>query len=166
MKRRFVISDHHLGHENILTFTNGTGKLTRPFDTLDEMHEVIIECHNKVVRPEDTVYFLGDVVINRKKGFPILPLLNGRKILIKGNHDIFKLKDYLPHFADIRGVHVLPHKAVLSHVPLHPDSVDRPSWNLNIHGHLHQNTLNDPRYFNACVERLNYIPKDIEEIIQ
>ena len=130
------------------------------------MHDYIIEKHNSVVRDCDTVYFLGDVVINKNKGMHILKALKGRKILIKGNHDIFKLKDYAEHFQDIRGVHVIPHKAILSHVPLHPDSVARPSWKINIHGHLHPNIISDERYFNACVERLDYTPKDIEEILK
>ena len=52
------------------------------------------------------MYHLGDVVINRK-ALSTLYCLNSDKVLIKGNHDIFKLEDYTPHFRDIRGYHLV-----------------------------------------------------------
>jgi len=84
------------------------------------MDEDMIEKWNNVVGPKDKVYHLGDVVINRK-AIPTLARLNGDKVLIKGNHDIFKLSDYTPYFRDIRGYHVM-NNYILSHVPVHPDS--------------------------------------------
>ena len=77
--------------------------------------------------------------------------LNGTKVLIRGNHDIFRLRDYQPYFKDIRGSHKLDN-FVLTHIPVHPYCL--PRWcEGNIHGHLHSNTLNDPMYFNVSVER-------------
>ena len=96
------------------------------------MDEALVANWNRVVKPHDKVYHLGDVVINRK-ALHILYRLNGEKVLIKGNHDIFKLEDYTPFFKDIRGYHVM-NNFLLSHIPVHPNSKGRFAG--NIHGHF------------------------------
>lgn len=121
--QRFLMADHHIGHENICKFTGVHGTKLRPFETAEEMDETIIERHNKIVRPQDTTYFLGDVVIARRN-LPKLDRMNGRKILVRGNHDIFKIQEYLPYFEDIRGSHKLGN-FILSHIPIHTDSIAR-----------------------------------------
>ena len=60
----------------------------------NEMDEEMIKRWNETVRPNDKVYHLGDVVINRK-ALTTLSRLNGDKVLIRGNHDIFKLEEYI-----------------------------------------------------------------------
>ena len=50
----FYIADLHIGHANIIKFDN------RPFADLNEMHSVIVDNWNRVVRGDDTVYILGD----------------------------------------------------------------------------------------------------------
>lgn len=121
----------------------------------------MIEQWNKVVRPEDKVIHLGDVVINRK-ALNTLYRLNGKKKLIMGNHDIFRLEEYQEHFYDLRAYKVFD-GFVMSHVPVHTASIER--WNGNIHGHLHSNKVmtcdkTDPRYLCMCVEQahVNYTP--------
>lgn len=122
----------------------------------------MVEAWNSVVRQQDTVYHLGDVAIKRKS-LPVLSKLCGRKVLIKGNHDIFKLKDYLPYFEDIRAYKIFPEFGIIcSHIPIHPESLAR--WKLNVHGHLHNNKLPDPRYLCVSVERINYTPVALEDI--
>lgn len=161
----FFISDTHFGHEGPCKFLNkaGDGKM-RPFDCAEEMDEVIIARWNAVVKPSDRVYVLGDVAMKRKDISTIDRCL-GRKVLIRGNHDIFNMSDYTPYFDDIRGVHVMPSReAILSHVPLHQDSVTR--FKTNIHGHLHDGYIDDVMYFNVCVEHTNYAPISWEEIKQ
>lgn len=74
-------SDLHFGHKNVITYCN------RPWATLDEMHPAIIAQWNSQVKPEDTVYVLGDFSLSPKWSGQILPLLNGKKILVCGNHD-------------------------------------------------------------------------------
>ena len=79
----------------------------RPWASNSEQgDQIMADNWNRVVGQGDKVYHLGDVAIGRK-GLDILDRLNGRKILIKGNHDIFKAKDYLEYFKDIRGSHKL-----------------------------------------------------------
>lgn len=161
--RTFLISDTHFGHANILTFINSDGSKVRDFSSLEEMNETMIDNWNKVVSPSDNVYHLGDVLFTKKWLDLILPRLNGTKVLIKGNHDNLKLSQYAQYFKDVRAYWVLD-KYVLSHVPIHPESLSR--WKANIHGHLHNNSLEDTRYINVSVERINYTPVDFESIYE
>jgi len=121
---RFVVSDHHLGHQNSWEkFKLEDGSPLRPFTSNEEMNETMIERHNAKVKEQDTVYFLGDVVIN-KKYLELVKRMNGRKILVRGNHDIFKDEEYREvGFEQLHGVRVFVDKFILSHIPLHPDCV-------------------------------------------
>lgn len=159
----FFCSDHHLGHKNIITFKDYDGNITRPFATVEDMHEYIIKQHNSVVRPQDKVYFLGDVAMT-KSGLELLSRFNGHKRLVRGNHDVLKLKDYLVYFEEIYGVRVFGTEGlILSHIPIHKDSMSR--WKLNVHGHLHTNKIDDSQYLNVSMERLkDYTPISLEEI--
>lgn len=159
--KTFLISDTHFGHANILTFKNNDGSNLRPYSSLEEMNETLISNWNSVVSSEDKVYHLGDVLFTKKWLDLILPRLNGTKVLIKGNHDNLKLSQYQQYFKDVRAYHVLD-KFLLSHIPIHPESLSR--WDANIHGHLHNNTLPDDKYLNVSVERINYTPVDFEYV--
>ncbi len=162
MPNTFFIADNHFGHKNVIEFEKEDGELLRNFLTLDDMHEHMIEKWNNVVKLHDTVYVLGDVVINRK-AFPLLHKLSGRKILVKGNHDIFPIMDYLEYFDDVRAYKVLTADGIIcSHIPIHPDSLER--WKFNVHGHLHNNSVNDKRYFCVSAEQLNYTPIALDEL--
>jgi len=155
----FLISDLHLGHANICKFLRADGTKVRPWDDPDEMDAVIIENWNKVVRPNDKVYDLGDCIINRRN-FPLLSRLNGKKRLIRGNHDIFHTSEYMEYYEEIYGVRVLD-DMVLSHYPIARDSINRET---NVHGHLHHNDIPDGRYYNVCVENINYTPVALEDL--
>lgn len=167
--RTWVAADHHLGHKNILTFKDGNDTLIRgsKFKTIEEHDECIIAAHNELVADSDRVYLLGDVCINRRN-LHLLGRLRGRLVLVKGNHDIFQLKDYIPYFDDIRSYVVQKdhdgNKVVLSHIPIHPDSLSR--WGTNIHGHLHQNKIPDERYKCVSLEHTEYKPIQIHEALR
>ena len=171
----WLVSDTHFGHEKTCTvFKRADGTPLRPFASAEEMDETMVARWNERVRPNDKVYHLGDVVINRKS-LGIMRRLNGDKVLIKGNHDIFKIEDYLEHFRDVRGYHVM-NGMVLSHVPVHPESLAR--FGTNIHGHLHYQRVMargfggkpmdivDPRYHCVCVEHTDYAPILFEDVIK
>jgi calcineurin-like phosphoesterase family protein len=158
--RTWFTSDHHFHHHNILNFKDDEGELIRPFSSVDEMHSVMIERWNEIVAPDDKVYHLGDVVMRTTaKYFDILNQLNGRKVLIRGNHDGAKLSMYAQYFKDIRAVMHLktPDNDMVwfSHIPLHPSTVGK---GFNVHGHLHQNKIEDRRYINISVENTDYYP--------
>jgi len=74
----FLVSDTHFGHAGVCRFLREDGTKLRPWDSPEEMDEYMVEAWNKKVRPNDKVYHLGDVVINRR-ALKILALLNGEK---------------------------------------------------------------------------------------
>jgi calcineurin-like phosphoesterase family protein len=177
----FLVSDTHFGHAGVCRFTrkDGVTKL-RPWTDPDEMDEFMVKAWNERVKPNDKVYHLGDVVINRK-ALPILDRLNGDKVLIRGNHDIFKDEDYMKYFRSIRAYHVMD-GMILSHIPIHEDSLGR--FGVNIHGHLHADRVMkhaqgmgefvehmamswiDPRYHCVCVEHTDFAPILFEDVIE
>ena len=131
------------------------------------MDEALIQSWNETVKECDKVYHLGDVAI-AKRHLTTLSKLNGRKILIRGNHDIFDAKDYLQYFKDIRGVHVL-NGMILSHIPIHEESLAR--FSVNVHGHLHsrrvmKDGIIDPRYYSVCVEQINFKPIEMSDLVE
>ncbi len=159
----FLISDTHFGHEGILHFKTPEGLPVRPFKTVEEMDEHMVERWNSVVRPQDHIYHLGDVAM-KAPGLGILKRLNGHKRLVRGNHDIFKTKQYLQYFDEIYGVRVFD-DLILSHIPLHPESL-KLHWT-NVHGHLHNNVPQfgiGEQYYNVSVEHIDYTPVSLEQV--
>ena len=77
----FFISDTHFGHKNIIRYCN------RPFQSVEEMDEALIEKWNSKVGKLDTVYIIGDFAWNKGKVSYFAERLNGTKILVAGNHD-------------------------------------------------------------------------------
>lgn len=167
-KNVFFIADPHFGHKNIVNFVTKDGKPVRPWDNVDEMDEAMVTYWNETVRPNDKVYIAGDVVINRRC-LETVGRLHGDKILIKGNHDIFRLSDYTKYFRDVRAYHVWTNLGIiLSHVPVHPMELER--FGTNVHGHLHTNRVRladgsiDPRYLCVSAEHTDFRPIDLEEV--
>ena len=178
----FLVSDTHFGHAGVCKFTHPDDpevKL-RPWTNPDEMDEEMIGRWNDRVRPTDKVYHLGDVVINRK-ALKTLARLNGDKVLIRGNHDIFRDDEYREYFRELRAYHVM-NGLILSHIPVHEASLGR--FGCNIHGHLHASRVKkargvdartgeilygteiDPRYWCACVEQTDFAPILFEDVIR
>jgi len=171
MTKVWLVSDTHFGHDACYTkFKNNlTGEPLRPWATnANEGDEIIREVWNSRVSPNDKVYHLGDVAIPRR-GLKMLDGLHGRMVLIRGNHDIFKLKDYAEYFDDIRGSHKIA-DTILTHIPIHSDSIPTHWCRGNIHGHLHSNlvmlddTTADPRYQNVSIEYTDRGPIEFEKV--
>lgn len=165
MHNTWFTSDTHFGHSKILEYE----KEARPFDSVEEMNEAIIDNWNSLVRPVDTVYHLGDFCFGRRY-IEIAARLNGRKNLILGNHDSYPVGDYLQYFNKVFGA-LFWHNCVLTHIPVHPDNLGARAW-INVHGHLHGHFVKcnheiieepdgrilntyerDPNYFNVSVEQ-------------
>lgn len=80
----FVTSDTHFGHTRIIELCD------RPFRDLDEMNGELTRRWNSVVGPSDTVLHLGDLALGaRESSIGMTAALNGRKLIIPGNHDVF-----------------------------------------------------------------------------
>lgn len=146
--RVFVIADLHIGHQKCAEW--------RGFDDSDSFLAELRNNWNNVVSKEDKVYILGDIVW-KKQDLWKLNLLNGKKVLVAGNHDIHDVKDYIkpqpsrfvqglgglkPFKAPIKNIRglkeltVLGHTVWLSHAPIHEQAM-RDYNDINIHGHLH-----------------------------
>jgi len=166
MSETFLYSDPHFGHK-LMTRAQDDGSVLRPFTSPEAMDEALVALYNERVRSGDTVIFLGDVAINRRC-LPTIARLNGHKILVRGNHDQFRLEEYARHFKDVVGTRLLAKEMFLSHYPVHPDSM-YPSWT-NVHGHMHHRFVRlsdgtpDPRYLCVCVEQTNFAPITIGEV--
>ena len=179
----FATSDLHLFHSNIIKYCN------RPFRDYEEMNETIIQNWNKVVKPEDKVYVLGDFALVRgedheskvQKLANICARLNGMKILIYGNHDLFEPEEYiLAGFTYVnRGyIETYEHNTlfVMSHYQM-------TTWNkshfgsMHLFGHEHWKQQWEPKHsiyeemhwserkFNVCVDANKFTPIDLREII-
>lgn len=172
----FVLADPHFGHQRMTE--------CRPWATVEEHDEALIKNWNSVVHPKDRVYVLGDLSMNRRC-IQTVGRCNGRKVLVKGNHDTAKLKDYTPYFDDVRACIVNKHGIIMSHIPIHPQSMGT-RFKLNVHGHLHDYKITkqtvdydpcyvqldpevheeiDPTYRCVSMEQINYTPLNLEEII-
>lgn len=135
----YFTSDTHFGHSNIIEFCR------RPFSTVEEMNETLIENWNARVKNNDSVYILGDMFFHCEPETveDILKRLHGRKYLIVGNHDSSWMTkvDYKAYFEDVsmmldgsfdsRG-------AVLCHYPLMSWKHQKKFYML--HGHIHNET--------------------------
>lgn len=151
----YFISDFHFGHKNILNFER------KQFNTIEEHDQYIISIYNKVVKKDDTCYILGDIGasgFNVSKEYLIkcFKQLNGKKIIILGNHDRYP-KSFYKELYGVTEVYdhpvYLSKRIALSHEPIKVDDDV-----LNIHGHLHGATLNLPNYLTVSAHLINYKP--------
>lgn len=160
----WVISDTHFQHYNMIHKFK-----TRPFDSIQEHDEKLIDNWNSVVKPGDKVYHLGDVTFGDKERYigSIHNRLHGNKRLIVGNHD--SVKFLAPHFAKVMMWRMFPDWGLLlTHVPVHPSTLGEDRFTgvpiTNVHGHIHQNPSPPGPYKCVCVEQINYTPIHIEEL--
>jgi len=167
MNRNYwVISDTHFGHSNILNFEKCSRK--DHFKDVDHMNEVMIENWNRVVKPGDYVYHLGDVFFGSKEKFEtIMPRLNGSKRLIVGNHDNIKYLAGTGFFKKIQMWYMMPQRRmVLTHVPIHMDQTGNhhEKYDFNVHGHIHDDQAPTKFHHCVCVEQTNYTPVNLDEL--
>jgi calcineurin-like phosphoesterase family protein len=187
MGKTYYISDMHFGHANAIRFDR------RPFFNVSDMEDGMCESWNKRVTVNDTVYILGDFCWSNDENewIRILNRLNGKKILIKGNHDIRqmsnKLRSYFLEICDYKEINENHRKLILSHYPM---LIYKNSYHENaymIHGHVHNSTQEHILVENAkrkiwksneydmqgniincgCMMKyVDYTPRSIEELIE
>ena len=130
----FYIADWHYNHANILSYDN------RPFKTVEEMDAALVERWNATVTSADTVYVLGDMFWGGEtKAVPVLDSLNGKKILIKGNHDRCKNTEFRKRFDQISGYLEITdgdRHVVLCHYPMPCFKNHFHGW-YHLYGHVH-----------------------------
>lgn len=169
MRNIWFISDHHAGHKNILNFLDDDGNRIRPFNSVEEMDEYMIDRHNSVVKDDDIVWFGGDATFNNKTFPNFITRLKGKKRIVLGNHDdgIFLAKGgwfqkiQLDRRFDEFGF-------IFEHKPGRLDQAfnHRQQKQMAIvHGHIHQRHIPDPYYINVSCEVVDYTPVHIDEIV-
>lgn len=142
----FFIGCMHFDHEKIIELAN------RPFGSIDDMNKTMTLNWNRVVKPEDTVYVLGDMCFDKKRRVERMSALNGRKILILGNHDKGLgpwegLNGFLNGgFSAIHNYLAITLEGtefVLFHYPIE-DWDGRYRGSIHLHAHTHSNKLERP----------------------
>ena len=169
---KYFIADTHFDHENIIRLSN------RPFASIEEMNEALITNWNNTVKVTDEVYILGDFLFRSSgsSATDILKKLNGKKYLIKGNHEKYLedksfdknqfvwVKDYFEFKED--GVNfVLFHYPILEWNGFYRKSV-------HLYGHVHNNNTEyfekvmDKRALNVGVDIINFTPISIDDVLK
>lgn len=150
----YLTADLHFGHSNVIKFRH------RPFQTAEEMDKELIRRWNDKILPKDEVFILGDLTLKGpRKANMLLEQLQGRKYLIKGNHDgyVDRAAFHREHFQWIRDYHELTwqgRRFVLCHYPLL-------SWNgmrrgvFHLHGHLHNHQFHNEYNREMLITRLD-----------
>lgn len=162
---QYFTSDTHFSHQNIILYTH------RPYSSVKEMNEAMIENWNKVVKPEDDIYHTGDFAFcPPEDACRILKSLNGHKYLIEGNHDRKNLRDR--NFRDcfewidkLAGIEIHKQNIVLCHYAMRVwDQSHRNSWCL--FGHSHNSLPDDPTSLSMDigVDANNFTPISFDQI--
>ncbi len=172
----YVISDTHFFHEQLL----GVDKFApRPYQSVDEMDQVMIDSWNTRVNDNDTVYHLGDIAVNYQNHRPerevnqqiaaLLDQLKGHLVLIKGNHDRRSLFKYLAthnfnlgkqmkyEFHDVgKLIKYDHHQLYLTHYPM---MLGNAPQIINLHGHIHHYMVPTTTNINVGVDapELDYL---------
>ena len=161
MDKTYFIADTHFGDSAILRYEN------RPFENVSHMDNELISRWNSVVSDDDRVYVLGDF---GAEGYEteVISALNGKKYLIKGNHDV-KSNDYYRK-AGFEEVYdhpiILDNFWILSHDAVYVN-INMPYANL--FGHVHNSPVvkdYSDQHFCVSVERIDYTPVCFERVKQ
>ncbi len=162
---RFVISDHHFGHAQIIEYSD------RPFHSPGEMDTELLNRHYQTVDPEDTLIHLGDVAMDMQDGDETIQYfqkLNG-DLLLRGNHDVGLDAEKAP-FPILKAC-ILEHRNYRFYCTHRPQDV--PEWwdGWVLHGHVHNNdTVTYPFFYydeqrvNVSGELLRYRPLQLDTI--
>jgi len=154
MSHVYVTSDWHLGH-------NGISSRFRTRFVSDHHHDHhIVETARSYLTKRDTLICIGDMSFT-VEGMEMIQSLPGKKILVRGNHDVLAEAWYRDTFEVVHGA--MEYKGFfITHIPIHPMELYRRP---NIHGHCHgggpaelQIGENYDRYFNAILEYNDYKP--------
>lgn len=169
MAEIWFIGDTHFGHRNLV---KGTSRWSitdhcRDFHSLEEHDEAVVSMWNDLVNKDDVVYHLGDVAFN-KQGVELVQRLNGKKILVLGNHDNYSVELYAKYFHKIAGMLEFKRKTILTHAPMHfGEGFYSERYSVNIHGHVHNKGVKhlSNRHFNVNLDAGGFKLTNWDEII-
>jgi calcineurin-like phosphoesterase family protein len=181
MSTIWFTSDTHFGHTNVVTLSH------RPFSSIEEHDEAIIERWNAVVHPQDQVYHLGDVGLGSDKyTLECVARLKGHKHLITGNHDSVhpqhrdyhgKFKTWAQYFESIAQFarkKIARREVMLSHYPYAGDHYGterdmqyrlRNEGKFLLHGHTHERMIIlQGAQLHVGVDSHNFTPVPLDDV--
>lgn len=164
MNKAFFIADTHFGHSNIIKYEG------RPFETLEDMDQVLIYNWNSVVDKQDKVFVLGDFSFyNAEQTTKIISELRGHKTLIMGNHDRSHSVEWWRDvgFDQVSECPIIWNEFYELHHE--PPYANETSPRMYLYGHVHGNNIyHTVTHNSACVscERWNYTPVTLGQIEQ
>jgi calcineurin-like phosphoesterase family protein len=168
--KTYFTSDTHYGHTNTWKKFKKPGSETeplRPFLSDDVMDQTMIENWNKVVTPNDIVYHLGDFAMGKVSAPGILSRLNGKKVLIWGNHDSDQVRQ-LPQWEFSTPYHELRLDGkfiVLCHYKF--DTFNKSHHgSLQFYGHSHGSNSDNDQQVDVGVDCWNYTPVSLQQILE
>lgn len=150
--KTWITSDLHFGHKNIMSFCPVTR--ARFKNDVDYMNEEMVREWNALIAPEDTTYILGDIAFcNVQTATGFLRRMNGRKVLIKGNHDrkLVQDKSFCNEFVSVEDYLDVTYngtKIVMFHYPIFEwDQAHRGA--VHFYGHKHGGACPEVTQFRA-----------------
>lgn len=155
-------SDEHYYHHKIIMHCD------RPFKDINQMHKILIDNHNELVSDSDTVYHVGDFAFPIKNRIELVGAitkrLNGKHVLILGNHDEGKAFSYTNHgFATVHtGLELDKHNLWLHHDPCVFDLLPDDYW--LVCGHVHKLFHVLKRVINVGVDVNKFKPVSLDTI--
>lgn len=159
MNKTWISADWHIGDDRFKI-------LGRPFKTLEEYHALLIKNHNALVGKDDTFILNGDAVYQKAdpKYLELISQFNGKKILVRGNHDgAFTNEQFAPYFDKIiddgQGMFIEGMTGYVTHYP----STGKPDT-FNLVGHIHAAWKYQLNMFNIGVDANHFTPIDIDSI--
>lgn len=162
----YFTSDFHFGHRGIIEMQN------RPFSDVAEMNKQLLHNYNEVVHKNDTVYILGDIChhMGVEEAEDIIGRLNGRKMLVRGNHDKKYREDLFAEVSDFTTASVNGVYLALMHYPM-LSWPKKNSGSLQLHGHIHadksynlENLKKHILRYDVGVDANDFYPVSIEQI--
>ena len=169
----WATSDWHFGHDREFIWK------ARGFASVEDMNEHIIAAHNAIVKPDDDVYVLGDLMLgDPEAGINCIKRMNGKLHIVRGNHDTDKRWDMyskLPNVAELSNAIIFKyakHHFYLSHYPTLTCNLEKESltqMTLNLFGHTHQQTnfhMDMPFMDHVGVDSHRCFPVNLNDIIQ
>ncbi|CAA2104576.1 metallophosphoesterase [Methylobacterium sp. Leaf102] len=170
MPKVHFTADSHVGHQALIL--SPRMQTQRPFASLHEHDETLVERWNAVVHPDDTVWHLGDFAYRCTETYAlaIFLRLNGRKLLIRGNHE--RIGERLPWAEPVRDVAMiaLPDPAGvmrsiwLSHYP-HVSYPRSHRGGLHLHGHSHGSVPGTATRADVGVDCWDWAPVTLDRIL-
>jgi len=148
-------SDYHFNHDAVISFCN------RPFRTVLEMNEAIIERHNGRVGKHDTVYFIGDFCFYTSTVLvlSLIERLNGNFVFVKGNHD------------NNNKIHTIANSIEIESYGMKIQLVHRPQditegYDFYLVGHVHEKWKFRENMCNVGVDVWDFYPVDLKQILK